>query len=444
MNNDNQEKSKIAKRNEAIDKFLDEMEDKNNLKKISKDEEESEDPFLKVEKEYLQKYRNDQSKEDKQFAKLNKNDKSNNIRYNHNSKNENEKSNKNNEKIKEKKLYEDFVFNHFKREDNPKNAKFFGKYFNPIIRKNPARIYMKSLQSMELNNLKMKSYNRRTGEYNSNDNNIKYKTYYNFYPKMKKDYSNFSSLDKLKNTENSFFSSSHNYRLRVLNYIDYLDYNNKKNKKVLSSNVNKKKLIFNNKKEDHFFYTSLSIKKRKTESKKKAEEEKKNKKEMNIELNPTLDSRIISKSNIGYFSENRKNNFNKTKENFMFQTKKYIRDKASINDILYSMNDPRNPYSINFSTFVLKKYYNLDFHFKKFELGVPLLRIKKFNISNAKSSYFPKNNYKMSKTSYDNFYSSHKKYLTHQNMKIANRNFNFKANHSDKNIYKEKKRNIKG
>ena len=33
MNNDNQKQSKIAKRNEVIDQFLDEMEDKNNIKK---------------------------------------------------------------------------------------------------------------------------------------------------------------------------------------------------------------------------------------------------------------------------------------------------------------------------------------------------------------------------------------------------------------------------
>jgi hypothetical protein len=347
--------------------------------------------------------------------------------------------------LKEKKLYEDFVFNHFKKDENPKNLKLFGKYFNPIIRKNPGRIYMNSLQSMKLNNIKMKSYNRRTGEYSLKDNNKNYKTYFNFYPNMKKDYSNFSSLDKLKNSDKSFFSSSHNFRLRVLNYIDYLDFNNKKNKKSLSSNIKKKKLIFNNNKKDNFFYTSLSINKSKTENNKKAEEEKKNKKEkeINIELNPVLDSRIINKSNIGYFSENRKFNFNKARTNLMFQTKKYIRDKTSINDILYSMKDPSNPYSINFSTFVLKKYYNLDFHFKKFELGVPLLRIKKFNLTNVKSSYFPKNKIGMSKTSYDNFYSSQNKYLTHQNMRKTNRNFDFKLNHSDKNIYKEKKRNIK-
>ena len=434
MDNDNQKQSKISKRNEVIDQFLDEMEDKNNLKKISKDEEELDDPFIKVEKEYLQKNRKEQSKEDKKFSKLKKNDKSNNIKYNHNSKNENEKSNNiNDEKLKEKKLYEDFVFNHFRREENPKKLKLFDNYFNPIIRKNPGRIYMKSLQSMKLNNLKMKSYNRRTGEYNSNDNNKKYKTYYNFYPKMKKDYSNFSSLDKLKNSDKSFFSTSHNFRSRVSNYIDFLDYNNKKMKKVLSSNEKKKKLIFNKKIEDNIFYTSLSINKSKAENNKKAEEEKKNKKEINIELNPVLDSKIINKSNIGYFSENRKFNFDKTKTNLMFQTRKYIRNKASINDIIYSMNDPSNPYSINFSTFILKKYYNLDFHFKKFELGVPLLRMRKFNLSNVKSSYFPKNKIGMSKTSYDNFYSSNKKYLTHQNMRKTN---NFKSNHSDRNIYK--------
>ena len=156
MNNDNQEQSKIVKRNEIIDQFLDEMEDKNNIKKISKDEEELDDSFLNAEKEYLQKNRNEQSRDDKKFSKLKKNDKSINIGYNHNSKNENEKSNNiNDEKLKEKKLYEDLVFSHFKKEDNPKNVKLFGKYFNPIIRKNPGRIYMKSLQSMKLNNIKM-------------------------------------------------------------------------------------------------------------------------------------------------------------------------------------------------------------------------------------------------------------------------------------------------
>ena len=171
MNNDNQEQDRIAKRNEVINQFLDEMEDKNSIKKIIKDDDESDDPFLKVEKEYLQKNRNGQSKEDKNMAKIKKND-------SHNNKNENEKSNDiNDEKLKEKKLYEDFVFNHFKKEENPKNIKLFGKYFNPITRKNPGLIYIKSLQSMKLNDLKVKSYNRRTGTYNSNDNNInkKYK-----------------------------------------------------------------------------------------------------------------------------------------------------------------------------------------------------------------------------------------------------------------------------
>jgi hypothetical protein len=267
----------------------------------------------------------------------------------------------------------------------------------------------------------------KTSYDNFYSSNKKYLTHQN----MKKTNRNFNF--KSNHSDKSFFSTSHNFRTRVSNYIDYLDYNNKKMKKVLSSKEKKKKLIFNKKKEDNIFYTSLSINKSKTENNKKAEEEKKNKKEINIELNPVLDSKIINKSNIGYFSENRKFNFDKTKTNLMFQTRKYIRNKASINDILYSMNDPSNPYSINFSTFILKKYYNLDFHFKKFELGVPLLRMRKFNLSNVKSSYFPKNKIGMSKTSYDNFYSSNKKYLTHQNMRKTN---NFKSNHSDRNIYK--------
>jgi len=115
----------------------------------------------------------------------------------------------------------------------------------------------------------------------------------------------------------------------------------------------------------------------------------------------------------------------------------YISDKNSMKNILHSMNDPSNPYSISFSTFVLKKYYNLDLHFKKLELGVPLLRIKKFNNSKARASYFPKNKYRMAKTSYDNFYSGYKNYLTQQYVRKANKYFNFKSNNSYKNVFKK-------
>ena len=120
MNKDNHEQNIIAKRNEAINQFLDEMENKNhNLKKISKDEEEeSDDPFLRVEKEYLLKNINDLSK---------KEDKSKKFGFsNYKNKNENEKShNINDGKLKETKLYENLVFNHFKKEDDPRSFKLF-------------------------------------------------------------------------------------------------------------------------------------------------------------------------------------------------------------------------------------------------------------------------------------------------------------------------------
>ena len=445
MNNDNHEKNIIAKRNEAINQFLDEMENKNhNLKKISKDEEEeSDDPFLRVEKEYLLKNINDLSK---------KEDKSKRYGFsNYKNKNENEKSrNINDEKLKEKKLYENLVFNHFKKEDDPRNFKLFSKYFSPKIRKKPGRIYMKSIQNLKLSNLKIKSYKKKMDIFNSNDNNNNYyKTYYNFYPNYKKDYSNnYNSLDKFKNTNYSFLNSTHsNFRVRALNYNDYLDYNHKKNKIIKSSNINKKKSLYNsyNKNEDKFFYTSLTINKAKTEDNKKVEEEKNkdiktmNKKELNKEMEQSLDDKVLNKTNRGYFSENRKHNLNKTKNNLIFQTKIYISDKNSMKNILHSMNDPSNPYSISFSTFVLKKYYNLDFHFKKFELGVPLLRIKKFNTSKARASYFTNSKYRMAKIRYDNYYSGYKNYLTQQDMRKTNRYFYFKSNHSDKNLLKNKK-----
>ena len=164
-----------------------------------------------------------------------------------------------------------------------------------------------------------------------------------------------------------------------------------------------------------------------------------NKKELNKEMEQSLDDKVLNKTNRGYFSENRKHNLNKTKNNLIFQTKIYISDKNSMKNILHSMNDPSNPYSISFSTFVLKKYYNLDFHFKKFELGVPLLRIKKFNTSKARASYFTNSKYRMAKIRYDNYYSGYKNYLTQQDMRKTNRYFYFKSNHSDKNLLKNKK-----
>jgi len=447
MNNDNQGRNIIAKRNEAINQFLDEMENKHhNFNKINKDEdEESEDPFLRVEKEYLLKNINELSKKEKKLDKSKRNGFSN---YKRNNKNENEKSfNINDGKIKEKKLYENLVFNHFKKEDDPRSFKLFIKYFCPKIKKNPGIIYMNSFQNLKLSNLKMKLYNKKMDTFNLNDyNDILYKTHYNFYPNYKKDYSNnFKSLDKFKNTNYSFLNSTNNnFRVRVLNYNDYLDYNHKKNK-IIKSYINKKKLLYNsyNKNEDKFFYTSLSINKAKTEDNKKVEEENdkdinsKKKKKLNKEIEQSLDSKIINKTNRGYFSENRKHNLNKTKYNLIFQTKMYISDKNSMKNILHSMNDPSNPYSISFSTFVLKKYYNLDLHFKKLELGVPLLRIKKFNNSKARASYFPKNKYRMAKTSYDNFYSGYKNYLTQQYVRKANKYFNFKSNNSYKNVFKK-------
>jgi hypothetical protein len=448
MNNDKQEQNIIAKRNDAINQFLDEMENKNhNLKKINKDEEEeSDDPFLRVEKEYLSKNINNSSKKETKLDKSKKNGLSN---YKRNNKNENEKSyDINNVKLKEKKLYENLVFNHFKKEEDPRNYKLFSKYFSPKIRKNPGRIYMKNIQNLKLNNLKMKSFNKRIDTFNSHDyNNNYYKTHYNFYPKYKKDYSNnFNSLDKFKNTNYSFLNSTHsNFRVRVLNYNDYLDYNHKKskNKIIKSSNSNNKKLLYNsyNKNEDKFFYTSLTINKAKTEDNKKEEKDKniniKNQKEINKEIEEPVDHKVINKNNRGYFSENRRHNLNKAKNNLIFQTKMYISDKNSMKNILHSMNDPSNPYSISFSTFVLQKYYNLDFHFNKFELGVPLLRFKKFNTSKTRPSYFPNNKYRVGKTNYDNFYFGYKNYLTQQDVRKTNCNFYFKSNHSDKSVFKK-------
>ena len=98
-----------------------------------------------------------------------------------------------------------------------------------------------------------------------------------------------------------------------------------------------------------------------------------------------------------------------------------------INKFLYSIDDPKNPYSLSFSRTLLKNYFNLDINYKTFELGVPLLNITQYQKRGLKTSlsnkYLQSKN-KMAKTSYDNFPSGFKYFTPNKtNMKYNNNRY---------------------
>jgi hypothetical protein len=106
-----------------------------------------------------------------------------------------------------------------------------------------------------------------------------------------------------------------------------------------------------------------------------------------------------------YLLKYKRNKFNKVRSNLLLKSKSQFKNnkKLLMNKILYSFNDPLNPYSINFSTSILKKLFNLDFHYKKFELGVPSLRTKK--VSKSQDPINKKAINRMCKFQNDNLYS---------------------------------------
>ena len=119
QNNLNQQKDQITQRDEVINQFLDQIETKNNktdinLKIINKEDEESDDPFLKAEKEYRNKHNkniNDKNDKNGQVMKNINQEYSNSLRY----KIENEKHSELNSQSKEKELIGKIVYNHFKK-----------------------------------------------------------------------------------------------------------------------------------------------------------------------------------------------------------------------------------------------------------------------------------------------------------------------------------------
>lgn len=322
------------------------------------------------------------------------------------------------------KYKKNIVYNLFKKEkENPNFIRFKNKY-SPSIIKNPERIYLKELEEMKSNYLKTKSYDKRTGLFDSNlfnsKNNFYTNSYYNtvYFP-----------------TESHHNSSSQQLRFRTLKYNDYLDYCLRKKLNKNSFNYKKFSKSKNNLvKNDNFFFTSLSINNTKPELTRiendESQNKSKNKNDFNAEKKLLYENKILTKKIEAYLLKYKRNKLKKVKSNLLLKSKSQFKNnkKSLMNKILYLFNDPLNPYSINFSTSILKNLFNLDFHYKKFELGVPSLRTKKINKTLDPISKKAIN--RMNKFHYDNLYSN-------RNIK-KDKSLHYKLTQSYQNISRKK------
>ena len=455
INNDN---NKYSQRDEAINKFIFQMENKNKEKMENQDlnnkeEEESNDPFLKAEKEYRKKtYQTEDIKSENNLKNKSK-EYSENLRCN--TEKDDYSNGITNYKLKEKKYMQKLIFDHFKNDikikiENEKNT------FKPTIFKNPQNLYFKAIEETKLNYFKMKSYDRRTGIFDLKKYN-KYKDYL-----LNKNIRNNNYFNSTKTSFNSAFNkkkyNSIKNEVKVLSYRDYFKSVNKNNKNknnlIINSDndvisLNNKHLRNLNNENNNFFYTSISTNIPTTKENKKlnknmcktktinsnfSEERKVSKFGKRYKINKNLivnsaKNKIPTQTMRAYLLDNQKNQL-KGKYSATSKSSRRIKNKSYfMNNLFNSINDPKNPYSINFSRTLLKNKYHLDIYydFNKIEMGVPLLSIKeakkrKYKTTSAFSENIEQKK-RMAKTTYDNFYSGFKRFTPHKNQRMNNNRY---------------------
>ena len=327
------------------------------------------------------------------------------------------------DRIHELEKFKKKIINNLFKKEKSRFLRFKNKDNSSII-KNPERIYFKELEKMKSNYLKIKSYDKRTGLFNSNLFNSKNNLY-------KNSYNNTINFP----TETHHNSSKQHLRFRAYKYNDYLDYNLRK--KINKNYFNNKK--FSNSKnsptkKDNFFLTSLTINNTKSELTKtdndESQNKSKNKNDFNVEKNLLYENKILTKRVDALILKYKRNKFKRVKSNILLKSKSQFKNnkKSLMNKILYLFNDPLNPYSINFSTSILKKMFNLDFYYKNSELGVPSLRTKTINKSQDPMNKKTKNI--MSKFQHDNIYS-------YRNIK-KDKSLDYKLTYSGQNFSRKK------
>jgi hypothetical protein len=263
-----------------------------------------------------------------------------------------------------------------------------------------------------------------------------------------------------------------------MNYKDYIKYNNKNN--TINNNYNrlsKRNMYLNNEalntinannneeilsnKENNLFYTSVSVhsqltdknhlinNKNKIENKEYIlsnnlpEDKNETKSENLIKENKNRKiSHSINNDNCKAYSANTNRIFcsQKTKNKYNLLSSKTTKNKNSkylMDKLLYSMNDPYNPYSIHFSRKLLKNMFNMDIKYKKFELGVPLLSIQHSG-RHKRLKFSDKPKERMVKTCYNNFPSGFKSFYSNKsiNKNKGNKRY-FTMSNTGKNFYRK-------
>ena len=201
--------------------------------------------------------------------------------------------------------------------------------------------------------------------------------------------------------------------------------------------------------DNHLFYTSLSAN---NPSKTLCSSNLENKNLFGIKTKINKNKKLIinsanNKISIekmrSYLLEYDKNKI-KSRTNSLLSSNNKERSKANsknnIKKLLNSIDDPKNPYSISFSKNLLKKYYNSDIGFNKFELGVPLLNIQKSKHRFKSLNFFndkmkPKE--RMAKTSYNYFHSGIQIFNSNKKNSKANNRYKFSMTQSSFNFYKK-------
>ena len=345
------------------------------------------------------------------------------------------------------------IYNHFRKGLNL--IKIKEEYdFKPKIFKNPQNLYFKAIIDTEINKLKMKSYDRKTGIFDVK----KFNKTKNNYVNKNKVYKNYFNSTKTSFNYNNYNNNNSRDYLKTLSYNNFSKNSKNESKNNNVNNINKRNLVINNEdnnfysikninsdnitEDNNFFYTSVSENNptKSLRQKDMSEHKIKINKNKKLIIN-SANNKISTEKMRSYLLEYHKNKI-KSRTNSLLSSNNQVKSRASsknsIKKLLNSIDDPKNPYSINFSRNLLKKYYNLDIGFNKFELGVPLLNIKKnkrfksLNFFNEKVK--PKE--RMAKTSYNNFPSGIQTFNNKKNSKKNNR-YKFSMTQSGFNFYKK-------
>jgi hypothetical protein len=234
-----------------------------------------------------------------------------------------------------------------KRPNNKYDKDFLKKNndFQPKIYKHPEKVYLKEVFEYNGNREKMRKYNKRTGLFDMYLNRTRTNK---FYINANKEENNINNNNEKENLNNRLKTSNNSLSSKKGN-----NESGQYKKKNLFINLNRGNSTGNNYRNEN---------NNKLNNKNANDDE--------ISLDEMINF-VLEKEN-----EKKKKKFNITSN--AINSRKALEQKKQI---VYSLNDPYNPYSALFYNNMLGSNYNVGMHYNYYEQGVPHLRIKKFKKS---------------------------------------------------------------